>query len=296
MQYFISPCDKPLLLEGCGNLVNHDSFLHVKRILPTEFLLILCYKGVLYIEHNSKQYEIGPNQFILLFPGVEHKGFKSSDGELAYYWCHFSVWGNDYNIVNEDEVAKKLKHIHTFSEDHHDYYIIPESGRLVHGERSMQYFKQLLDAAKKKIYTGYTVHYALSLLGLEITTSVVIDNSLEYLSSTYKQILVIMDWIRTHKTENLSVSFVASTFNYHPGYLSNVFKKYIGESLLSFINRTKIEAAKELLLSSNDSINTIAKIVGFADDKYFMRVFKRLEGTTPSKYRNAFYRKFIHKQ
>jgi len=296
MRYFVSPCSKPLLLAGCGNLVNHDNFLHAQRIIPNEFLLILCYKGVLYIEQNGKPYEIGPNQYILLFPGMEHKGFRPSDGEVAYYWCHFTVWDDNYKIVNEDEISKQLKHITVNSEEHHDYYIIPEVGRLIHGERSMLYFKQLLDAAKKKIYTGYTVHYALSLLCLEITTSFVMDNSLENISTTYKQVVIIMDWIRTHKTETLSVSFVASTFNYHPGYLSSVFKKYTGDSLLNFINRTKIDAAKELLLSSSDSINKIAGMVGFADDKYFMCVFKRLEGTTPSKYRNAFYRKFLNKQ
>ena len=115
-------------------------------------------------------------------------------------------------------------------------------------------------------------------------------------SATYKYITKITDWIRLHYAEQLNVTKVATEFNYHPGYLSSVFKKYTGVSLMDFINRTKIDAAKEILLSSSEPIKQISSRLGFSDEKYFMKVFKRLEGTTPSKYRNAFFRKFLNKQ
>jgi AraC-like DNA-binding protein len=296
MRYLTATCVHPLLLEGCGHLVNANAFLHAQRTIPDEFVLILCTKGTLYIEQDGKPHEIRPNQYILLFPGVEHRGYKPSEGELSYYWCHFTIWGNEYRLTNEEEINHQLHFIKANPEIAHDHYIIPETGRLVHSERVILQYRQLLDAARQKFYSGYLVHYALSLLGLEITTNFAVNYDLGNVSATYKYIIKIMDWIRLHHTEQLSVSKVASEFNYHPGYISGVFKKYTGVSLLDFINRTKINAAKEMLLSTAEPVKLIAAKLGFADDKYFMKVFNRLEGTTPSKFRNAFYRKFLNKQ
>jgi len=296
MLYLVSPCNNPLLLVGCGHLISQNNFVHAKRTLPDEFVLILCTKGTLYIEQDGKQYQISSNQYILLLPGIEHSGYKPSQGELSYYWCHFTVWGNDYRIVNDEEINRQLHFIKSNSEIAHDHYIIPQTSSTQHNERIVIQFRQLLGSAEQKFYSGYLVHYALSLLGLKITTSFVMDYNIGEVSATYKQMTKIMDWVRLNHTENLSVVKVAAEFNYHPGYLSSMLKKHTGMSLLDFINRTKIDAAKKLLLSSNEPIKQIAAKLGFADDKYFMKVFKRLEGTTPSKYRNAFYRKFLNKQ
>ena len=165
MLYLVSPCNNPLLLDGCGHLMNSDNFLHAQRVLPDDFVLILCNKGHLYIEQGGKQYEIGPNQYILLFPGVEHKGYKPSSGELSYFWCHFKIWGNDYHAANEEEITRQLHFIKANSEMAHDHYIIPETNTLAHSERIILQFRQLLDAAQQRFYSGYLVHYALSLLG-----------------------------------------------------------------------------------------------------------------------------------
>ncbi|MCL2404893.1 MAG: AraC family transcriptional regulator [Defluviitaleaceae bacterium] len=275
--------------------MNSDNFIHDRRTLD-ELVLVLCNKGHLYIEQDGKQYDIGPNQYILLFPGLEHKGYKASSGELSYFWCHFSIWGNDYRVVDEEEINRQLHFIKSNTEIAHDQYIIPETNRLANSERVILQFRQLLDAAQQTFYSGYLVHYALSLLGLEITTNFVRGYEIGDVSATYKYIVKIMDWIRMHYASQISVTKVAAEFNYHPGYLSSVFKKYTGVSLMDYINRTKIDAAKEILLSSSEPIKQIANKIGFADEKYFMKVFKRLEGTTPSKYRNAFFRKFVNKQ
>ena len=296
MLYLVSPCNNPLLLDGCGHLMNSKNFFHARRTISEEFVLILCNKGTLFIEQDGRPYEVRPGHYILLFPGVEHGGYKASSGDLSYYWCHFKTWGDDYRLADEDEINHQLHFIKSNSEMAHDYYIIPETGKLSRSERGILQFRQVMDAAQQKFYSGFSVHYALSLLGLEITTSFVNEYDVKDLSATYKYITEIMDWIRMHYTENLSVTQVALKFNYHPGYLSSAFKKYTGVSLLDFITRTKIDAAKELLLSSNEPIKQIAAQLGFTDDKYFMKVFKRSEGTTPSQYRNAFYKKFLNKQ
>lgn len=54
------------------------------------------------------------------------------------------------------------------------------------------------------------------------------------------------------------------------------------------IRRVRIERAQELLLSTSMGVRQIAEACGYDDPKYFMRVFKRFSGLTPTRYRSSF--------
>ncbi len=104
-------------------------------------------------------------------------------------------------------------------------------------------------------------------------------------------ILDVVEWIRTHYDRPLSVAYIAEQFGYHPTYLTNVFKKYTGYPILTYINRIRIAVSKNLLANRTLSIYEIANTCGFSDEKYFMKLFKRYEGITPTQYRKAFQKK-----
>ena len=285
MLHLISPCTLPLRLISAGNLINNRGFIHRKRNLDT-FVLILGDLGTLYIKQGDKEFEISSNQYLLLFPGMQHMGYKASQGHLSYYWCHFMIQQDSYRLVTQEE----LGHQRHFSNNiiSNDHYIIPETGDLHHSKREVLLYRQLLDAYRRSSYSEYLAHYALSLLAMEITADFISGYAMGLESSTYKHITEIMEWIRVNHIENLSVTKVAEAFNYNPNYLSGAFKKHTGVSLLDYITRTKVDYAKSLLLSSRDTVKNIANCVGFEDEKYFMKVFKKIEGVTPSQYRNAF--------
>ena len=73
-------------------------------------------------------------------------------------------------------------------------------------------------------------------------------------------------------------------------YFSRLFTKEMGENFISYVNRKKIDKAKELLRDSNRNISQIAKDVGYQDASHFIRMFKRFEGLTPTLYRQYNYR------
>ncbi len=68
-------------------------------------------------------------------------------------------------------------------------------------------------------------------------------------------------------------------------YLSTSFKNTYGISIISYINRLRIDRAKQLILNSEKSIKEIAQEVGFSSDVNFIRVFKKMENLTPSSLR-----------
>ena len=78
---------------------------------------------------------------------------------------------------------------------------------------------------------------------------------------------------------------ISSEIGLSQSYLSRLFKQKYGISVARYINCFRIERAKELLLSSKDSVKVISMKVGFAGDVQFIRAFKRLEDITPSAFR-----------
>ena len=73
-------------------------------------------------------------------------------------------------------------------------------------------------------------------------------------------------------------------------YLSGLFKKKTGEPLIGYIHRTRINhAVKHLLDNPEMTVSSIAESVGFMNDNYFIKIFKRINKKTPSQYRREHY-------
>ena len=106
--------------------------------------------------------------------------------------------------------------------------------------------------------------------------------------SEYKLSIDVKEYIgMNYKNEDLNVSMIGDHFNMTSNYLSRMFKNQVDEGLHNYIERIRIEKSKELLKNDNMNILEIAKEVGYTNSKTFIRVFKKIEGTTPGKYREV---------
>ena len=89
--------------------------------------------------------------------------------------------------------------------------------------------------------------------------------------------------------ENLTVSAIARKFKLNRCYLSQRFKYDKKFSLHDYILMVKILRSLSLLEAKDEiTIDVLAKKMGFASSDYFTRVFKRIIGTTPGKYKSCF--------
>jgi len=84
---------------------------------------------------------------------------------------------------------------------------------------------------------------------------------------------------------DLNVSRIGQYFHITPAYLSSIYKKNTGESLLRVLNQTRINAAEKLLEEGVSVVET-AERTGFRDSSTFIRAFKKATGTTPGQLRN----------
>lgn len=94
----------------------------------------------------------------------------------------------------------------------------------------------------------------------------------------------VVEYIReNYQNPDLNISQTGLYFHMTPAYLSTLFKKQTGESLLKFISQVRVEAAKSLL-EEGKSVSEVAEMVGFRDVSTFIRVFKKQTGLTPGQF------------
>lgn len=96
----------------------------------------------------------------------------------------------------------------------------------------------------------------------------------------------IKQYVAEHYSDiNLNVAMIAEAFNLNATYLSRYFKEETGENLLNYINRYRIEQAKRLLDTTDETVTVIAGQTGFINIASLIRTFKKYEGITPGQYK-----------
>lgn len=98
----------------------------------------------------------------------------------------------------------------------------------------------------------------------------------------------ILTYIHQHYKESLSVTEIANCFDIERRHLAYIFKRHTGMSPLNYLTEYRIGIAKELLRQQHYPIMKVAELVGFEDNLYFSRIFKKRTGYSPTAYRDSF--------
>ena len=101
------------------------------------------------------------------------------------------------------------------------------------------------------------------------------------------------DFIEQNYQEKISVEQLASLFALGRRNLERRFKKATANTVVEYIQRVKIEAAKMSLENSRESVNEVMYNVGYTDTKAFRNTFKRITGLLPMEYRNKYQREKV---
>lgn len=260
----------------CGCLVNEGGFVHVRRTLNCD-VFILVQEGELFITKGGREYAVTSGEYILLEAGCDHFGTKASQGALTYMWAHFEGQKLRDRNIPQDGFA----------------YLIPEVGKAPDPQRVSILFRQLLDLQRHGgLYSENFLTCVLSMLLMELTQQTLDEqrNAKEVPARVYN----ICEWLRSNCQKKLTAETIAERFHYNAEYLSLLFKKETGLTLIQYLNRTRIDVAKRLLETEGISVKETAYSSGFSDEKYFMRMFRKLEGVTPLQYKEAFRKRNIN--
>ena len=97
----------------------------------------------------------------------------------------------------------------------------------------------------------------------------------------------VKSFLDEHYKEKLSLESVASHFFIDKHYLARLFKEQYGVTLVTYLQQVRITHAKRMLRFTDKSIEEISLECGIGELNYFSRVFKKLEGVSPSEFRRV---------
>ncbi|NCD06640.1 MAG: AraC family transcriptional regulator [Spirochaetia bacterium] len=103
-----------------------------------------------------------------------------------------------------------------------------------------------------------------------------------------------IEYMKLHMREKITLEEIASYCNYSPSYLSHHFKKMVGENIINYMNKMKVEMSKNYLLRTNDTLVKIAEELGFSDVSYYSRTFSKICGISPANFRKKYLRMVIN--
>lgn len=93
------------------------------------------------------------------------------------------------------------------------------------------------------------------------------------------------DYIERNLSSDLSIDMLADYLGISGSYFSLLFKQHFGDTFVEYVTKQRMEMAKSLLALSDKSVTVVGQMVGYAERRYFTRVFSKYTGMLPSEYR-----------
>lgn len=128
--------------------------------------------------------------------------------------------------------------------------------------------------------------------GIRDTLAVInklVDQSLEsVMKKKTSDVLMLSarDYIERSLSTDLSIDTLADYLGISGSYFSLLFKQHFGETFVEYVTRQRMEMAKSLLALSDKSVTQVGQMVGYAERRYFTRVFSKYAGMLPSEFRD----------
>ncbi|WP_379131209.1 response regulator [Paenibacillus sp. sgz500958] len=105
------------------------------------------------------------------------------------------------------------------------------------------------------------------------------------LNADSRLVLEIRAYLDRNYQQDMTLQHIAERFYLSRENVSRKFKQVTGENLSDYLTNLRVEKAKALLQNTSLKLTQISELVGYEDEKYFSRVFKKSTGRTPREYR-----------
>lgn len=223
---------------------------HISRICP-ESVLLIVFSGVLRFEEDGKEIEVAGGEYYIQQAGLVQTGIKKSDSP-RYYYVHFSnadyINGEGLSIkglANTDELMPIITRL--------DKAYIQGAPLVILEQLFLRILAKLYASAQK---------------GGEESPA---EKCARYLEENY--------------SAKIKVSDIASHLGYTDDYLIRSFRKYYNMTPYDYLISLRLSSAKQLLLTTNRSVSTIAAECGWSDTASFHKVFASRNDLPPAAWR-----------
>lgn len=236
--------------------------IDTRALVDHELVLITGGKGKIVMENTT--YILKQGTLLYLYPGLLHSLSSNNDNPLSFYGVHFSYQNVRY--TNNQ----------WFNEDNNGILPIKIISEVLTYPKVETLFKKLNQHWNEKSL-GFEMICRSAFL--EILYNLLHTSETNY--SSRQKIDSLLTYIRKNLYKKITVEELALQVNLSPDYLASQFKNITGFTIVQYINQCRIDHAKILLLNRELKIKEIALHVGFCDEFYFSKIFKKYEGISP---------------
>ena len=224
---------------------------------------------------SGKQYELGERDIMLIPAGKIHN-LKAKPGRRLILLC-------DNKLIDGVPALPELRSV------------IAEP--LIITEENGVDIRRSLGHIMEEIYTLYFENSPLSDIYVYMKLISFLTRIKEYQLSKFRSddsekysdtIHRIFGYIEQNYMYDISLEDLARIAGYSSCHFSRIFKKYSGTTFINFLNNRRVSAAELLLLEENASVTDASARVGFSSLTTFNRVFKEINGCTPSEFKKLY--------
>jgi AraC-like DNA-binding protein len=239
---------------------------YVERPTLDNYLVIYCLAGRGWYRSNGRRWEVAKGQMLFVFRDTAHAYGADKVDPWTIQWVHFN--GADVEILLD--LAG----------------ITPEQPVLSIGERLnvIMLFDQILNTLR----AGYNLHYLVNAAAYlrQILSNVALLNTYSPpVAGEALNIDKIIRFMLANLTRPCKLDDLAAQAALSRAHFSRKFRETTGYSPIDYFIRLKIQKACELLESTDLKVGEISRQLGYGDQYYFSRIFKKIMGISPKRYR-----------
>ncbi len=266
--YVQHPQVKRLYLTDVGFFPHADRHYRERKEGIEEYIFIYCMEGSGTIElFGDKNYTLYENQAFCIPRFCGHRYSADKDNPWSILWVHFK--GEDVPFYPLEE-----RKIITFSSKN--------------AANRMLFLFELLLRVLGGNYTLGNFIYISQVLSLILGECYFREKEQDTLEQN-KHVTKVIRYMYSHLQENLTLDGIAEEFEFSKSYLNAVFQKCTSHAPMDFYIRLKMKEACKLLRSTDLYIYEVGQYLGYSDQYYFSRIFKKVTGVSPREYRDSDY-------
>lgn len=274
------------------------TWLHRKR-KPLEYIMYVVRYGEMFLEEDGVPLTLRSGDICILDKDRTHVGVKPA--KCGYYYVHFMH--DDFELMGFEDEKEALELLAGYRESslNSDIFSYDRCGGNqlylpkhchIRSQRVWLRVEELLQKARQETYRPMENYKAMCACYIQQAFMEIGRCFLDEAGETWRPSLPVYyetvgkmtEWLNRNYAREVTGALLEEVFEYNFDYMNRIFKKVNGKTIFQYLTQIRIHHARLLLQNSSMKMAEVGKRVGFPDEYYFSRVFKKHVGVSPGAY------------